>query len=65
MTQIQILSSHFKHKIPCATTARLYSPDKPDKYAIRFYSVVGHRYKYLFSIMNIGVTKIQSNDGYI
>ena len=31
-----------------------YSPNKPDKYAIRFYSVVGHAWKYTFSVMNDG-----------
>ena len=42
-----------------------FCPAKPDKYAIRFYSVVGHKYKYLFSIQDCGLTKLKDNDGYI
>ena len=47
------------------TTERSYSPDKPDKYSIMFYSVVGYKYKYLFSFMDMGVKKIKITDGYI
>ena len=40
----------------CATKARTkaktYSPNKPAKYAIRFYAVVGHRYCYLSSMFD-------------
>lgn len=35
------------------TTVITYVPNKPDKYAIRFYAVVGNKYKYMFSIMDI------------
>ncbi len=34
------------------TKASSYMPSKPDKYAIRFYSLVGHRYLYLFSMFD-------------
>ena len=40
----------------CATKARTraktYLPSKPDKYAIRFYAVVGHKYVYLSSMFD-------------
>jgi hypothetical protein len=40
----------------CATKARTraktYSPNKPDKYAIRFYAVVGHKHCYLSSMFD-------------
>lgn len=36
----------------CRSKARSYLPSKPDKYAIRFYAVVGTKYAYLFSIMD-------------
>jgi hypothetical protein len=40
----------------CATKARTkaktYSPNKPAKYAIRFYAVVGHKYCYLSSMFD-------------
>ena len=42
-----------------------FCPAKPDKYAIRFYSLVGHKYKYLFSIQDCGVSKLKKYDGYI
>ena len=33
-------------------TARNFIPNKPDKYAVRFYSVVGYRHAYLSSIVD-------------
>jgi len=34
------------------TRAKTYSPNKPAKYAIRFYAVVGHKYCYLSSMFD-------------
>ena len=40
----------------CATRARsrakTFMPSKPDKYAIRFYSVVGYKYNYIISMFD-------------
>lgn len=36
----------------CRSKARSYLPSKPDKYAIRFYAVVGTKYTYLSSIID-------------
>ncbi len=34
------------------TRAKTYLPSKPDKYAIRFYAVIGHKYVYLSSMFD-------------
>jgi len=34
------------------TKAKTYSPNKPAKYAIRFYAVVGHKFCYLSSMFD-------------
>lgn len=36
------------------TRARTYMPNKPEKYGIRFYALVGHKYQYIFSLFDNG-----------
>ena len=35
------------------TRALIYVPNKPEKYGIRFYALVGHKYQYIFSFLTI------------
>ena len=36
------------------TRSKSYMPNKPSKYAVRFYALVGHAFSYLFSLFDNG-----------
>ena len=36
------------------TRAKTYMPNKPEKYGIRFYALVGYKYQYIFSLFDNG-----------
>ena len=36
------------------TRSKSYMPNKPSKYAVRFYTLVGHAFSYLFSLFDNG-----------
>jgi hypothetical protein len=51
----------------CATKAwskaKTYSPNKPAKYAIHFYAIVGHQYCYLSSMFDNNAGNIKGMEG--
>ena len=47
----------------CRSRARSYMPNKPDKYAVRFYAVVGTKYAYLSSVFDNRSGNYSSENG--